>query len=191
MWLKKYFILLLLSQICFSQSLSLEDKIYDAVDSFVAHPSVENLQSLNTTESNFWKNTKPKTKDELLAIVILNCNKAYYENQFNQLQTAIISYEKAWKTYQKHHLKDYDIVEFCLKPLGNLYTILGDYNNAENTIKQYYYLANQQKNQQQQFAAILNLSNVYQNSGRINEAISLLEKTIQNEKLNNAQKGIL
>lgn len=193
-WMKTFFItllLLLLSQICFSQSLSLEDKIYDAVDSFVAHPSVENLQSLNTTESNFWKNTKPKTKDELLAIVILNCNKAYYENQFNQLQTAIISYEKAWKTYQKYKLKNYDIVEYCLKPLGNLYTILGDYDNAENTIKQYYYIASQQKNKAQQYAAVLNLSNAYQNSGRINEAIDLLEKTIRNEKLSNTQKGIL
>lgn len=193
-WMKTIFItllLLLLSQICFSQSQSLEDKIYNAVDSFVAQPSAENLKSLNITENNFWKNPKTKTKDELLAIVILNCNKAYYENQFNQLQSAISSYEKAWKTYQKYKLKNYDIVEFCLKPLGNLYTIIGDYDNAENTIKQYYYIATQQKNQQQQYAAVLNLSNAYQNSGKIDLAIDLLEKTIKTEKLSQTQKGIL
>ncbi|MEL1241194.1 CHAT domain-containing protein [Flavobacterium flavipallidum] len=184
-------LLLLLSQICFSQSQSLEDKIYNAVDSFVAQPSAENLKSLNITEINFWKNPKPKTKDELLAIVILNCNKAYYENQLNQLQSAISSYEKAWKTYQKYKLNNYDIVEFCLKPLGNLYTIIGDYDNAENTIKQYYYIATQQKNQAQQYAAVLNLSNAYQNSGKIDLAIDLLEKTIKTEKLSQTQKGIL
>ena len=191
MWLKKYFILLLITQLSFSQSYTLEDKIYDAVDHFIANPTEENLHNLTLTENAFWKNPKAKTKNDLLAIVILNCNKAYYENQFNRIQDAISSYEKAWETYQKYHLNNYDIVEFCLKPLGNLYNIIGDYDNAENTIKQYYYIANQEKNQEKKIAAILNLSNVYQNSGKIDLAIDLLEKTIRSEKLSKTQKGIL
>ncbi|MFA9192078.1 CHAT domain-containing protein [Flavobacterium sp. FZUC8N2.13] len=173
----------------------MENKIYNAVDAFIENPTAEKLNNLNNTENAFWKNPTPKTKNELLAIVILNCNKAYYENQFNQVQEAVISYEKAWKIYQKYRLNNYDIVEYCLKPLGNLYTILGDYDNAENTIKQYYYIASQEKNSpetsEKKIAAILNLSNVYQNSGKINLAIDLLEKTIRTEKLSNIQKGIL
>ncbi|RVT79686.1 CHAT domain-containing protein [Flavobacterium sufflavum] len=192
--MKRHFCYLLLfsSLIIFGQKpLTQENKIYNAVDAFVANPTTENLNNLNNTEHAFWKNPTPKTKNELLAIVILNCNKAYYENQLNKVQEAVNSYEKAWKTYQKYHLNNYDIVEFCLKPLGNLYTILGDYDNAENTIKQYYYIANQEKNQEKKIAAILNLSNVYQNSGKIDLAIDLLEKTIRTEKLSNIQKGIL
>lgn len=186
------YLFLFFTPIIFGQnSLTQENKIYDAVDHFIANPAEENLHELSHTENAFWKNPKPKTKNELLAIVILNCNKAYYENQFNRIQDAISSYEKAWKTYQKYHLNNYDIVEFCLKPLGNLYTIIGDYDNAENTIKQYYYIANQEKNQEKKIAAILNLSNVYQNSGKIDLAIDLLEKTIQSEKLAKTQKGIL
>lgn len=123
-----------------------EDQIYNAIDGFVAHPSAKALQNLRNTESDFWKSTKPKTKDELLAIVILNCNKAYYENQFGQTQNAISSYEKAWQIYQKNKLSNYDIIEFCLKPLGNLYTVLGDYDSAENTIKQYFFIVNTSKN---------------------------------------------
>ncbi|MBX9808234.1 MAG: CHAT domain-containing protein, partial [Flavobacteriaceae bacterium] len=69
--------------------------------------------------------------------------------------------------------------------------IIGDYDNAENTIKQYYFIANAEKDQYKKIAAILNLSNVYQNTGRINEAIDLLEKTIKTEKLSSTQKGIL
>ncbi|WP_291151139.1 CHAT domain-containing protein [Flavobacterium sp. UBA7680] len=172
-----------------------EDKIYNAVDSFVAHPSAKALQNLNAAEADFWRNSKPKTKDEFLAIVVLNCNKAYYENQFGQTQNAISSYEKAWQIYQKHKLSDYDIIEFCLKPLGNLYTVLGDYDSAENTIKQYFFIVNTSKNypdaQKQKFAAILNLSNVYQSSGKISLAIELLENTLKTEKLSNLQKGIL
>ncbi|MGM8361657.1 CHAT domain-containing protein [Flavobacterium sp. ARAG 55.4] len=168
-----------------------EDKIYDAIDHFVANPTEEKLHDLSITENAFWKNPKPKTKPELLAIVILNCNKAYYEKQFNRIQDAINSYENAWKIYKKYNLSNYDIVEFCLKPLGNLHSIIGDYDNAENTIKQYYYIANQEKNQEKKIAAILNLSNVYQNSGKIDLAIDLLEKTIRSEKLSKTQKGIL
>lgn len=168
-----------------------EDQIYHAIDVFVANPSAKALQNLTNTEAGFWKNPKPKTKEALLALVVLNCNKAYYENQFGQLEKAIKSYEKAWLLYQKHHFKGYDIIEYCLKPLGNLYTLLGDYDNAENTIKQYYFIADQEKNEPQKVAAILNLSNVYQNTGNLYKAIDLLEKTIQTEKLTSTQKGIL
>ncbi|MNX36313.1 CHAT domain protein [compost metagenome] len=172
-----------------------EDKIYKAIDVFVAHPSAKALQNLSITEADFWKSSKPKTRDELLAIVVLNCNKAYYENQFGQTEKAISSYEKAWQIYQKQQLSNYDIIEFCLKPLGNLYTVLGDYDSAENTIKQYFFIINTSKNypdaSKQKFAAILNLSNVYQSSGKISFAIELLENTLKTEKLSNAQKGIL
>jgi len=174
---------------------SQEDNIYNEIDVFVANPSAKALQNLTHLESDFWKNPKAKTKDELLAIVVLNCNKAYYENQFGQTEKAIASYEKAWQIYQKNKLSDYDIIEFCRKPLGNLYTILGDYDSAENTIKQYFFIINTSKNypdaQRQKFAAILNLSNVYQSSGKISLAIELLENTLKTEKLSNSQKGIL
>ncbi|WP_343589556.1 CHAT domain-containing tetratricopeptide repeat protein [Flavobacterium sp.] len=183
------FILLFLSLNVFGQNQ--EDKIYNAVDSFTANPSAEALQNLRKIETDFWKSAKTKTKEELLAIVILNCNKAYYENQFGQTLDAIKSYEKAWMIYQKNKLKNYDITEFCLKPLGNLYTILGDYKNAENTIKQYYFIANEEKNEKQKIAAILNLSNVYQNSGKVQEAIEIIEKTLRSEKITSSQKGLL
>lgn len=172
-----------------------EDKVYNAVDVFVANPSAKAIDNLNQIEADFWKNSKPKTKNELLAIVVLNCNKAYYENQFGQTEKAIASYEKAWQIYEKNKLGNYDIIEYCLKPLGNLYTVLGDYDSAENTIKQYFFIINTSKKYpdapKQKFAAILNLSNVYQSSGKISLAIELLETTLKTEKLSNSQKGIL
>ena len=177
------------------KSLNIEDKIYNAIDVFVANPSAKALQNLTNTETDFWRNSKPKTKDELLAIVVLNCNKAYYENQFGQTEKAISSYEKAWQIYQKNKLSNYDIIEYCLKPLGNLYTVLGDYDSAENIIKQYFFIINTFKNYpdaaKQKIAAILNLSNVYQSSGKTSLAIELLENTLKTEKLSNVQKGIL
>jgi CHAT domain-containing protein len=188
---KFIFILLFSTTVLGQQSANAEDKIFNAIDTFVARPSAKALQNLTNAENAFWKNLKPKTKDELLSVVVLNCNKAYYQNRFGLVHHAISSYEKAWQIYQKYKLKDYDIIEYCLKPLGNLYTVLGDYDSAENTIKQYYFIAETEKNQSQKIAAILNLSNVYQSSGKISIAIELLEKTLKTEKLSSVLKGIL
>ena len=181
--------ILLLTQLAFpqSQASGLEQKIYNSVDAFVASPSQESLEKLADLEKTF----NPKSKSELLAFVILKCNKAYYENQFGQTQNAIKSYETAWQLYQKNKLSNYDITESCLKPLGNLYTIIGDYDNAENVIKQYYFIANAESNQPNKFASILNLSSVYYASGKQDEAVNLLEKTINSENLSNPQKGML
>jgi CHAT domain-containing protein len=195
-----FFFLLFTTLTIFGQkALTQEDKIYHTIDVFVANPSAENLQNLTKNEKEFYKNPKLKSKNELLALVVLNCNIAFYNNQFGNTNQAISSYEKAWQLYQKNNPdtsgQDYDIIEYCLKPLGNLYTISGDYDNAENTIKQYYFIAEKEKNTPkasgQKVAAILNLSNVYQSSGKSLLAIELLEKTIKTERLSNAQKGIL
>jgi CHAT domain-containing protein len=168
-----------------------EDITYEAIDFFVSNPTLDGIQNLNTIETHFWKNQDKKSKEGLLSIVVLNCNKAYFENIFGKTNQAIKSYEKAWKIYQTYQLSEYDIVEYCLKPLGNLYTIIGDYDNAENTIKHYYFIANQEKNENNTIAAVLNLSIVYQNSGKNILAINLLENTLKSTKLSSIQKGNL
>ncbi len=190
---KKLYVLILLSlslNVGAQSSISVKE-IYDILDAFVANPKQENIKNLDQIEVDFYKNNTTKTKDQLLAIVVLNCNKAFYENKFELTQEAIFTYEKAWHIFQKNKLNNYNIIEYCLKPLGNLYTIIGDYDNAENIIKQYYFLAETNKNQDIKIAAILNLSNVYQNSGRTKIAINLLKNTIKTEKLSGLQKGIL
>ncbi len=180
-----FFLLLLTCSALFAQKL--EEKIYTSVDALVAHPTQDNIEKVTVFE----KTIHPKTDGELLAIVILNCNKAYFQNQFGQTKNAVLSYEKGWQTFNKNKLQDYDIIEFCLKPLGNLYTIIGDFENAENTIKQYLFIATKQNNQSQKISAIQNLANVYQSSGKNEEAINLIQKAILTEKITIIEKGIL
>ena len=130
--MKKIFLILflLIPQFFFGQkkTASLENKIYDAIDLFIENPNLSSLKKLEASEKTFAETSK--SKGDFLALVILNCNKAYYENQFGQTQKAISSYEKAWQLFQNKKLSNYDITEFCLKPLGNLYTTIGDYENA-------------------------------------------------------------
>lgn len=179
-------LLILFVQFAFSQT---ENNIYNALDTFVANPTISNLEKLSFLEKNL--SLKAKTEPELLALVILNCNKAYYENQFGQINQAIKTYEKSWRIFEINNLKNYDIIEFCLKPLGNLYTKIGDYDSAENTIKQYFFIANQTNNQSQKIASILNLAIVYQSSGRTEASINLVLKTIKEEKLTATEKSLL
>jgi CHAT domain-containing protein/tetratricopeptide (TPR) repeat protein len=189
----KLFLIFLFTQLAFSQSkqVDLVESIFSATETFSANANPESLKILEQKEKSF----QPKTKAEFLAMVYLLCNKSYYFANNNLQQKAISNYEKAWQVYQKNipneSLKTYDIIEFCLKPLGNLYTQIGDYSNAENIIKQYFYIANTEKNSPHKYAAILNLSIAYQSSGKNQDAINLLKKTIQTEKLTNIQKGIL
>jgi CHAT domain-containing protein/tetratricopeptide (TPR) repeat protein len=184
---KILFVLFFLVSFFNAKSQTQENRIYQSIDILVANPNLENLNALESIE----KIIKPKSQEEFLALVILNANKGYFQNRFGWPQKAILSYEMAWKTFEKNNLSNYDIVENCLKPLGNLYTQIGDFDNAENTIKQYFFIAENQKNQEQKIAAILNLSNVYQSSGKALIAIQLLEKSIKTEKLSDFKKGLL
>ena len=59
-----FYLLFLFNQLVFSQ-VSLEDKIYNAVDVFVANPNIENLKKLEIEE----KKINAKTKPQFLALV--------------------------------------------------------------------------------------------------------------------------
>ncbi|MBY0486464.1 MAG: CHAT domain-containing protein [Flavobacteriaceae bacterium] len=193
--MRKLILLFLITNFTFSQStnLPLEEKIYVATETFQANQNEASLKKLEAFDKSVSKTIQvSKNKAELLAYIYLNCNKAFYQKQMGAYQDAIKNYEKAWQLYDKNKIKsDFDIIEYCLKPLGNLYTIIGDYDNAENTIKQYFYIADKTGNIDLKVAALVNLTNVLQNSGRIDLAISLLEDTLKNENLTESQKGIL
>ncbi len=189
-----FFLILLGSSTIFSQSKTIlkekddvENFLYSTLDEFLQNPSESNLLILNSIETKLWR--QPKNSEEQLAFTIILCNRGFYENKFLQKTNAVNSYEKAWELYSRNTLNGYDIIEFCLKPLGNLYTELGDYKNAENTIKTYLYLSEKDADTAQKTAALINLSVVYQNSGRFNEAIRILSRVIQEKNVEIEQKA--
>ena len=101
--MSKFIFFILISAMSFAQqnAKNSDDLIYQVVDDFVANPKQENLSKLN----NFTSTIQPKSTQDFLALTILYCNKAYYENQFGQTLEAVKSYEKAWMIYQKNKLK--------------------------------------------------------------------------------------
>lgn len=170
-----FFSFLLLFQLSFSQSI--DDTIYNTVDEFNANPKATTYLKLLEQETEFKKQLK--TKNDYLAFVHLLCNKGYYLKT-KIPKDAISAYENAWSLFQEQNLplSHYDMIENCLKPLGNLYTKSKNYTNAENTITQYISIAKRIENYNHEVAGIINLSKLYQSLGKHNDVLSLVKPYI-------------
>lgn len=148
--------------------------LYNQLDYFLQKPS--SSSSLRLDKMIHSKRNQLITKEDQLAWVIVHTNIGYYQNQFGNIPTAIFHYEKAWKTYRKSNNTDYDIIENCLQPLGNLYLKIGDLQKAENIITSYLFMAEKSHNVPKIVAALTNLSIAYNNQGNYKKAIKILEE---------------
>lgn len=183
---KLIFLVFLVCNFGFSQNL--EDAIYSATEAFISNQNPTSYSKLKTQTDTF--RNQLKTKDEQLAFVFLLCNKAYYL-RYKLPNQAITDYEEAWNRYTKHQLaalSDFDIIENCLKPLGNLYIKNGDYTNAENIIKHYIFLAEQNQDKALQVAGAINLAVLYQTIGKHESAVTVATNALQNTNIATEQK---
>lgn len=151
--------------------------LYDQLDYFLQNPTSSGTLRLSKLIDS--KKNKLSTKTDQLAWVIVHCNLGYYRNQFGSVSSAIFYYEKAWKTYYDNNLTNYDIIENCLKPLGNLYIKIGDLQKADTTIKSYLFLAEKTQNGPGVISGITNLSIAYNNQGKYLKAIQILNKGLE------------
>lgn len=152
----------------------LENFTYSVIDRYLAEPVADRLVLFDDYEDQVWR---PRaTGAENLAYVILLCNKGYYYTRFGDLYRGVEAYEKAWRLFADSALTGYDITEYCLKPLGNTYSMLGDYANAESVVKNYLLLAERDQNVAHILGALINLAIVYHDTGRYDEAIALLRQ---------------
>ncbi|MFD0989371.1 CHAT domain-containing protein [Mariniflexile jejuense] len=187
---KLCFIFFFTCGIAFSQNL--EEAIYTAAETFISTKNETSLKLLTTQETTF-KN-QVKTKDEQLALVFLQCHKAYYLDEHSKLKEAIFTYEDALKRFNNNELSklsDFDIIESCLKPLGNLYTKTGDYTNAVSTINQYIFLAEKSKNTKHQISGAINLAKLYQTIGKHETVLKIVDDAFKFSNSNTNQKALL
>lgn len=168
---------------------NLEEYIYAHFDYFILKAKVENIKLLAQAEQNKWR--KLKTEEEKLALLHLKINKGYHYLKFSNIQQSVLAYEEALHYYKTNNLKTYNIIEYCLKPLANNYTRLGDYNRADDILKYTIFLAENNKNKKQLIATYINLSIKYQSLHKNNEAINILKKALQIKTITKKQKGNL
>ena len=180
-------IFFLISGIAISQNL--EERIYVAAETFISNKNPTSLKLLSEQESTFKKQVK--SKDEQLALVFLQCHKGYYLDKNSQLKEAISTFEDAlnrFKTNELSKLSDFDIIESCFIPLGNLYTKTGDYTNAENIIKQYIFLAEKSNHIKHQTSGTINLAILYKTTGKYKTVLNLTSSYLNKQNLNKQQR---
>lgn len=169
---------------CFAQDL--EDAIYVATETFHQNQNNEGLAELNTNIISF--ESQLSSEDEYFAFINLLVNKAYYLNSINQQTKAISSYEKAHQLYTKHEVSSYNIIEYCLIPLGVLYHKTNAYVKAEHLITHYLQLAEKHNNKKQQISGYINLAKLYQSLSKHQQVIAIVTKGLQIEGLKKQQE---
>ena len=161
--------------------------IYVHLDEFVKKPSIKNLAIYKSLESNLWRN--PVNKDENIAQLYFYINYAYNLKEFGFINQSINYYEKAYFHYKKNALA-YNIIEYCLKPLANNYTRLGDVDRAEDILKITIEQAFAEKNNEQIASGYLNLASVYRTTSNFLTAINYLELGLTYAKSNHQKATI-
>ena len=106
--------------------------IYVHLDEFAKNSTIENLNIYKNLESNLWR--EPINNEEKVAQLYFYINYAYQLKVFGNINQSINYYEKGYSLYKQNSI-NYDIIEYCLKPLANNYTRLGDVDRAEDIIK--------------------------------------------------------
>ncbi|RMB56780.1 CHAT domain-containing protein [Dokdonia sinensis] len=148
------------------------EEIYKTLDTFLENPDTEHI----STFEDYLTNIEVEHNEARLAKVIAHSNLAYFQRKNGQLQDAITNYTKAWGICDRYNLQDFDILDSCLKPLGNLYTQTNALEEAQNTIEQYLLRAQKSKDKDAIAGGILNLSVVFYSQGKHRQAIQLLEE---------------
>lgn len=163
-----------ISQRVLSQQ-SVADMMYQRLDSFIANPSTSNGQTFYQ-----WLSEQPiSKKEEQLAQVISLCNLGFYERRSGDSQRALQYYSEGWNIYNTNQLSGFDILESCLKPLGNLYTQVNALSEAQQIIELYIFKAQETGRTDIIPGAIANLSVVYQNQGNFEKAIKILQEGLK------------
>jgi CHAT domain-containing protein len=147
--------------------------IYLQLDEFAKKPSVENLTIFEHISSNLWR--IPSNKNEYTALLYYHINYAFHLKQFGYINKSIVQYEKAYSVYTTHTIKNYNIIEYCLKPLANNYTRLGDVDSAEDVLKITIEKAQIEGDQEQLIAGYSNLAIALRTKGNYNTAINYLK----------------
>jgi CHAT domain-containing protein len=155
---------------------NLSEFIYVHLDEFAKNPSVENLAIFENLPKKIWR--EPINDQENTAKLYYYVNYAYYLKQYGFIDQSIIQYEVAYAFYVKNNINKFDIIEFCLKPLANNYTRLGDIDRAENIIKITVEKARKENRLDQLIAGYSNLSIVFRSKGDYEAAINYLKMAL-------------
>jgi tetratricopeptide (TPR) repeat protein len=165
---------------------NLEEEIYAYLDYFNLQPINNRIDIISNLEKKIHR--KPQTQKEQIAWLHLWVNQAYYLKSQGSIYQSIIIYEKALNYYDKYKLP-YNILDFCLKPLANNCTRIGDYQRADDLMIRSLQIAILENDYRQIISFSNNLAISKQSQGHFKLAIDILKEALQTPTITTIQKS--
>ncbi len=135
---------------------------------------------------------KPQTTPEKVAWFYLLIFAGYYELQQGNILPSTDIYEQAYGVVQNTDaVGDGEILEYLIKPLGNNYTRLGDYERAFYIQKEGLKLATKMGDAMQEAASLSNMSTTARWNDNVQEALNYVDQALQKVKQGAALQGLL
>ena len=165
---------------------NLEEYLYAYWDYFMLNPSENRLTLLEYPIDNLWR--PPHTEEEHLAYLHLLINQAFHLKEMSAIYKSIVAYEKALNYFDKYKI-NYSILDYCLKPLANNCTRIGDYQRADDLMIRGLEMAKTAKDYRQLVAFSNNLAISKQSQGKYNLALEILEEALKIPSISVIQKS--
>lgn len=134
---------------------NLAEWLYLQMD-YAAEAPAERLALLMNLQQRAWR--APRNEAEHSAWLDMLTYQGYYQMYTGNILPSIAAYEAAYRYYNEQKITETDILEYILKPLGNNYTRLGDYERAAFIQERSLEIARQQNDVQQAASVYSNLA---------------------------------
>lgn len=134
---------------------NLEEWIFVNLDYATEQP-VARLPLLMSLQQRAWRT--PANPFERAAWLDMLTYQGYYQLYAGNILPSITAYESAYRYYNESPVAETDVLEYILKPLGNNYTRLGDYERAAFIHSKVIEIAAERKDRGQMASAYGNLA---------------------------------
>lgn len=162
--------------------------LYERMD-YVARDPATRIAILMDCKKDAWRTIR--TDEDYLAWLDLLVNQGYYQLYLGNILQSIQCYEQAYAFYKKVLPDPYDVEDHILKPLGNNYTRLGDYESALYIQEQMLSLALKKKDPSLISAAYANMAVLRRSQGEWLQATALAKQGLQYAGEKDPVRGLL
>ncbi len=139
---------------------------------------------------SIWR--KPKNASEDIAWFYLHILIGYYELQQGNILKSTSVYEKAYQFVQQtSSIHPNEILEYLIKPLGNNYTRLGDYERAFFIQQQGLKLAQSLEDPMQEASMLANISTTARWNNQLDRALKFANEGLKKVHSNTALQALL
>jgi tetratricopeptide (TPR) repeat protein len=150
--------------------------LYERMEYVAADPAAR-INVLMDCKKDAWRAIR--TDADYLAWLDLLVNQGYYQLYLGNILSSIQCYEQAYSFYKQTLPDPYDVEDHILKPLGNNYTRLGDYESALYIQEQMLSLALHKKDRALISAAYANMAVLRRSQGEWLLATTLAKKGLE------------